>query len=532
MKLSLLLLLFGGLSHVLFVQQEAWVHFSDKANVETALQNPITILSQRALDRKNAHDIAVDARDVPVNEAYISLLKAANGIEVLSKSKWMNAVHVHGKASAIAALKAYDFVPRIDYADKNMPLPERTIVHQRKFEKENIPDDYNHGQAQNQIEMLNVNVLHQNGFTGEGIILAVIDAGFPNVNTLLAFQHLRDHQGLFGGYDFVNRSSRIYDASGNSHGIGELSTMAGYIEDEYVGTAPGAAYYLFRTETEDMENPVEESLWVEAAERADSLEVHIINSSLGYNTFDDPRYDYSPSEMDGETAFIIKGANIASQKGMLVVNSPGNTGNDSWGVVIAPADAPQLLTVGAVDRTGRYATLSSQGRAVQATQKPDVVAHGSGSKVIDENDAVVNGNATSFSAPILAGGMACLWQALPNATAEVLKQYVQRSANQYAEPDYNLGCGISNFEHALAQALSIESFPKQKIKIFPNPVLQELTIQEKSELEGYAVTIYDMVGQELRKYRGVDVALTLEVSTLSSRMYVLSVSSKNLFFNF
>ena len=521
------------MSHTLFAQQDAWVYFSDKAHVDASIQNPISILSQQALNRKAAHHIVIDARDVPVNEAYISLLKNVNGIAVLAKSKWMNAVHVRGETSDINALMDFDFVSRIDFTDQTIDDLARPTVHQRKFEIEDQLEDFNYGKAQNQVEMIYVDALHREDYTGEGIIIAVIDAGFPNVNTMTSFQRLRDHNGLLGGYDFVDRTSSIYEYTDNSHGTRVLSTMAGYIENEFVGTAPGAAYYLFRTEIAAVENPLEESLWVEAAERADSLGVHIINSSLGYNTFDKARYDHTTAQMDGKTTFITRGANIASEKGILVVNSAGNSGNDpDWGIVTAPADAAGVLTVGAVKANGEYATFSSKGSAVQPTQKPDVVAQGSGSRVIDENDVVVSNNGTSFSSPILAGAIACLWQALPNASAEEIKQLVRLSASQYSEPDDFLGYGVPNLELALAQALSVEWVREQEFNLYPNPVAHELFVQSRSNLMHQSIYVYDMMGKQVAQHQLSNDRKTITVSGLSPGMYVLKILAKNKAFNY
>lgn len=324
MKLKIFSFLFCFFPYAIFAQQDAWVYFTNKENVEVVIQKPISILSQKAINRKNAHNIAIDVRDVPVNEFYISRLKTTSGITVLAKSKWMNAVHVRGEASDISRLFDFDFVASIEFADKNLNDLLRPAKQNDKFVLEESLDGFNYGSSQNQVSMIHVDALHRENYTGEGIIIAVIDAGFPNVNTMTSFSRLRNSNRLLGGYDFVNRTSAFDAYTASSHGTKVLSTMAGYVENEFVGTAPDASYYLFRTEDAAFENPVEESYWVEAAERADSLGVHIINSSLGYSEFDNPKYNYLPSAMDGKTTFISRGAQIASQKGILVVNSAGN----------------------------------------------------------------------------------------------------------------------------------------------------------------------------------------------------------------
>lgn len=526
MKLKFSLFFIYCFTHTLSAQQDAWVYFTDKENVEVSIQNPISILSQKSIDRKNAHNIAIDARDVPVNESYIALLNNANGITVMAKSKWMNAVHVRGELSDITALFDFNFISVIEFADKDLLDLSRGTIQDNKFQIEASLEDFNYGSAKNQVDMINVDALHIENYTGEGIVIAVIDAGFPNVNTMTSFSRLRNNNRLLGGYDFVNRTSDIYEYTGDSHGTKVLSTMAGYIENEYVGTAPDASYYLFRTEDGPVENPVEESYWVEAAELADSLGVHIINSSLGYSTFDNVNYNYLPADMDGKTTFISRGANIASQKGILVINSAGNSGNTSWGIVTAPADASGVLTVGAVKGDGLYATFSSRGSASQPTQKPDVVAQGSGSMVIDITDLIVTNNGTSFSSPILAGAVACLWQALPNANAEEIKRFVRLSASQYTSPDYFLGYGIPDFQLALSHGLSVADANVEEFKVYPNPVSNELHIQLLTSNEEKTLCVYDVLGKKIIQKNYTNAHPKLDVSQLTPGVYVLSIISK------
>lgn len=532
MKSNVFLLILYCISHAVCAQQDAWVYLADKENVERSIQNPISILSQNAIDRKTVHHVAIDARDVPVNESYIALLKKAKGITVKAKSKWMNAVHVRGKASDINSLFDFNFVASIDFADREITGLSRSSVLNNKFDTEAKLEDFKYGSTQNQVEMLNVDSLHLKNYTGKGIVVAVIDGGFKNVNTMTSFDRLRTRSKLMGGYDFVDRTSAIYGYTGNSHGTKVLSTMAGYIKNNFVGTAPDATYYLFRTEDAASENPVEESYWVEAAERADSLGVHIINSSLGYSTFDNANYNYLPSKMNGSTTFISRGANIASEKGILVVNSAGNSGNTPWGIVTAPADAPGVLSVGAVKADGLYAGFSSRGNEFQPTQKPDVVAQGSGSVVIDETDTMVYNNGTSFSSPILAGGVACLWQALPEANAEEIKRFIRLSASQYEAPDYYLGYGIPNFELALSLGLSELEGDKVAFKVYPNPVSHELYIQSTSSNEEKILCVYDVFGKIIIERLYINGFSKLDVSQLASGIYILSLGSKGIDFKF
>ena len=521
-KRIILILLLFCFSYNLFAQEDAWVYLSDKENVSMSLSNPISILTQKAIDRKNAHGVAIDERDIPVNESYITQIKNIIGITVLAKSKWFNALHVRGTQTAIEGLLSLDFVTAIDFANKS--LNSKTIKvkqkqsHQSKLE--NVFTTFDYGDASNQIEMFNGNKLHIADYTGTGMTIAVLDSGFPNVHTMTSFQRLRDAGNLLGSYDFVNRSDNVFTGTTSSHGTWVLSDMAGYIENEFVGTAPDAAYYLFITEDAPNENPVEESYWVEAAERADSLGVDIINTSLGYKTYDKTSYSYSSADMDGNTAYITKGANIAFEKGLLLVTSAGNSGNFGVG---APADSPNVLSIGAVNASGNYVSFSSVGSAIQPTQKPDVVAQGSNSIVIGPDDVIRALNGTSFSSPIIAGGIACLWQALPNKTNAEIMQLVRESASQYISPDYFLGYGIPNLELALNYSLSIKIDTVKELRIYPVLVKDVLYIDGLLNENKVFLKIYNVLGEYINTYVVSGVNNYVNLNTLSKGIYIVKL---------
>lgn len=527
MKHKILLLLFTVFAFQLYAQDEdAWVYLEEKDNVEAAISNPLTILTQRAIDRKNAHGVIIDARDVPVNENHITTLKAQPGITVMAKSKWLNAVHVRGTVENINMLSDLEFVFSIDFADKSLNAESgRFSENEDKFEIEETLTDFTYGNTQNQVEMISADDLHLDDFTGEGMLVAVIDAGFTNVNTMSAFQRLRDNGDLLDGYDFVDRTENVYAYTANTHGTRVLSTMAAYVQDEYVGTAPDASYYLFRTEDAGSENPVEESYWVEAAERADSLGVDVINTSLGYTTYDNPNYSYTNEDMDGQTAFITRGATIASEKGMLVITSAGNSGGNAWVIVGAPADSPNVLSIGAVDSNEDYAFFSSQGSAIQPTQKPDVAAQGLGAYVVNENDEIITNNGTSLSSPILAGGAVCLWQALPNASNTEIMQYIRMSASQYTTPDNFLGYGIPDLALAYNIALSMQEQEIVEFKLFPNPVNDLLNIHIPSQFESANFLMYDMVGNIILEQTLSNSVEQMDCSEIASGVYVLVLQS-------
>ncbi|WP_417875600.1 S8 family serine peptidase [Winogradskyella sediminis] len=509
-----------------FAQEDAWIYFTDKPNVEVAIANPLSILTQKAIDRKQNHNIAIDERDVPVNEAYITDIKSQTGIVVMAKSKWFNAVHIRGTEDAINALGNLTFVDRIDFANQNLNTSLRSASVFNKTEIEESTVTFTYGDTQNQVEMINADELHLSDFTGEGMTIAVMDAGFPNVNTMDAFQRLRENGGLKGGYDFVDRTTAVYDFADNNHGTKVLSTMAGFIANEFVGTAPDASYYVFRTEDSGSENPVEESYWVEAAERADSLGVDMINTSLGYQTYDNPNYNYTPADMNGQTTYITKGASIAAEKGILVVVSAGNSGATDWQTVGAPADSPHVLSIGGVNADGDYVSFSSQGSAAQiGYQKPDVVARAGLTFVIDDNNAIVQNNGTSFSAPILCGGIASLWEAIPEASPTEVMNYVRQSASQYMNPDNFLGYGIPDLNVAQSLAVIGHNQELQAFKIYPNPVTTNLNIEAPIGINQMEVSVYNQIGQRILSQSIFENSNHLDVSSLASGVYVIELSS-------
>jgi hypothetical protein len=506
----------------IFAQQDAWVYFTDKPNASASLSNPISILTQAAIDRKANHSVAIDERDVPVDESYISLIKASPGITYKAKSKWFNAVHVRGTEEAINNLMTtHNFIDHITFADSNLNV--RTELVQDKFHIESSPANFTYGTTQNQVEMLNIDALHIANYTGDGVLVAVIDSGFPNVETMSSFERLRAAENLMGGYDFVDRTDAIYAATSSQHGTLVLSTMAGYVEDQYVGTAPDATYYLFRTEDVASENPVEESYWVEAVERADSLGVQVVNTSLGYKSYDNPNYSYTNAELNGTTAYSSKGANIAFEKGLILINSAGNSGASGVG---APADAAGVLSIAAVDENGNYVSFSSQGSTFQPTHKPDVAARGLGSYVINNTDQIVQSSGTSFSSPILAGGVVSLVQALPDASNSEIMGYVRQSASQYLNPDFFLGYGIPDFQAALSLGLEKQLTKESEFEIFPNPAHSNLFVKFLDSSQDVQLSIHNVLGQLMYENQ-IQSMKPVRIETFSKGLYVLTIQVGN-----
>ncbi|MBE0422697.1 MAG: S8 family serine peptidase [Lutibacter sp.] len=522
-KLLLAVLFLFSVNVALAQAEDAWVFFKDKPSHVAFTAAPLTMLSQRALDRRMRYNIALDFKDIPIEKTYYTQIKNAAGITVKAKSKWLNALHIQGTQADISKVLTLTFVSKVEYANKSLNPSGKNRKQKKVVQKSNKFDfaNFNYGNASNQIQMLKGNVLHENNFTGQGMQIAIIDAGFPNVDKFEAFKRVRDNNQILGGYDFVNRSENFY--TGSSHGMSVLSTIAGYVDNKFVGTAPDAKFYLFISEDQENETPLEESLWVEAAEKADSLGVDVINTSLGYTTFDNAKYNYVYANMDGKTTFISRGAEIAFSRGMIVVNSAGNEGNVSWRYISAPADAVSVLSIGAVNATGGIASFSSYGPTADNRVKPDVCAQGAGVYIINASGNIATSKGTSFSSPVLAGVVACLWQAFPNKTNAEIIQMVKESAHLYANPTAQEGYGIPNFE-AVFDLLNVEDAEEiLEVVVYPNPAITELKFKFPNQVTAMELVILDILGKRLSTENITKLNPVTDISNLAQGVYFVQL---------
>lgn len=504
-----------------YSQEDAWVYFNAKNNSQAFLDNPLLMLSQKAIDRRVRQNIPLDSKDIPIDINLINQINWATGIVVMAQSKWLNALHIRGSISDINSLKSLSFVNKIDFANKVLnSTGKNTAVFKTKAVNKALETkvDFAYGNSVNQIQMLHGDVLHQQNYTGLGVVIAVMDAGFPGVNTTQPFQRLRDNNQILGGYDFVNRSSDFY--SGNSHGTMVLSSMGGYKENSLVGTAPDASYYLFRTEDAVSENPVEESYWVEAAEKADSLGVDVINTSLGYFDYDNSSYSHTYNEMDGKTTFITRGADIAFSRGMIVVVSAGNEGATTNPHIAAPADGVSVLTVGAVNVTKTVTGFSSIGPSYDGRIKPDVMAQGQMAVLSDASGNIVTANGTSFSSPITAGLVASLWQAFPNKTNVEIKDLIIKSADRYASANNQYGYGIPDFSLALSNGLKVTEFTNKDFFVYPNPISDLDTISFSGNFDSGIIRVFTLLGQKIIEQNISKTASSISLKTLQNGIYI------------
>lgn len=515
-------------STLAYSQEDAWVYFKDKPDAAFYFQNPAKMLSQRALSRRAVQHIELDYLDVPLFPVYMQQINATQGITVMAKSKWLNALHIRGSTEHINALTQLPFVAKVEFANRQINNPAGRLSDNGRLTVVNKPmetaADFTYGAAANQIEMLNGHLLHQQDYTGSGKIIAIMDSGFPGIDTLPAFSRIKNNNAILGGYDFVGRSPYFY--KGGTHGTLVLSTIAGYIDGQFTGTAPGASYYLFITEDTETEGPLEESLWVEAAEVADSLGVDVINTSLGYFLYDNPAYSHTYEDITGDKAFITRGANAAFTRGMICVTSAGNTGATENPHIGVPADAITSLTVGAVNTEEVITNFSSVGPLFTGGIKPDVAALGAFSTVVTPVGTIGAASGTSFSSPITAGLVACLWQALPQLTNAEILQVIRESADRFTQPDFQYGYGIPDFSMALEKGIKLASQKTDRFILYPNPVRDNVMLNFPKGVIEARLLFYNVLVQVVVEQLVTSAIPMLSLETLAAGIYNYRVESK------
>lgn len=508
-----------------------WVQFTDKNNSPYSIDNPEEYLSQRALERRARLNIEIDEFDIPVNPQYLQAV-ADCGAQLLNPSKWLNGVTVYTTSqSVVDAINALDFVMAV----RNCPdFPEaqrdKEIWLANEMKESSKPVIYRdfYGGAHNQVYQLKVNELHDMGYHGEGVVIAVLDGGFVGTDEATCFDNMRDEGRLLGVRDFVYGSTSVYTQS--THGTSCLSTIGAYDPNEMVGTAYKASFYLFHTEDGDGENIVEEYNWVSGAELADSLGVDVCTTSLGYIDFDMPQWDHSFPDYDGHTAPMTIGAEIAASRGMICTNSAGNEGSGTCTLGI-PADAEHIITVGAVNSTGERASFSSTGPTYDGRIKPDVMAQGQGTYVATGYGSwwpYYNGDGTSFSNPVLAGAVACLRQAMPNASVQEICDALRASGNNANNPDNYYGYGIPDVVMAmnLLDNVSEHTLGVNEIaSVYPNPSEGEVKVMLKEGVEMTQGTVIDVTGRVINSATSVS-ELESVINNLESGIYQVKIDTE------
>jgi hypothetical protein len=475
-------------------------------------------LSQAALERRSKQGIALDSTDLPVYPGYLQAIRD-KGLLIVSQSRWLNSVVVSAPdSSSLDLIKTLPFVKEARLVWVN-PALKKVSTRKRSISKSKFATDSvsYYGKAESQVEMLGLDALHSAGFKGNGLTIAVIDAGFIGADTISYFKDLK----LKAVRDFIYPPTTVYN--GHYHGTAVLSLMATKKPYQIVGTAPEASYCLLRSEDNASEFPIEEDYWAAAAEFADSIGADIINSSLGYSEFDMSALSYAKSQLDGKTAFVTKAASMAASKGMLVVISAGNEGAKPWRKISFPSDAPDVLTVGAVQSDLSRSYFSSMGPTADGRIKPDVMAMGVNNSIINGTGQLTFGSGTSYSAPLVAGMSACLWNALPMLKASELRTRIIESGDRYANPDSLYGAGVPNAQKMwLTIRNSVEQQKLDRFYCYPSPATDRLNLSSFLQTqEVVKVLMYNSFGRKVLERELFGSALTVDVSGLPNSIYLV-----------
>lgn len=495
--LLVLVLLIGSAAEAQFSRHI--IRLKNKSGTPFSLNNPSAYLSARAIDRRLRYKIGIDSTDLPITPRYLDSIRLVPNVVILNSSKWLNQVLIQTTdAAALARINSFPFVlgsapiasrtapitpqgdkfaGRIDPVDPAYGIAGRTTA-----------DFFNYGNSYAQVHIHEGEYLHNEGFRGQGMQIAVFDAGFFQYQTNAIFDSIRANNQILGTWDFVAREPGVNED--HPHGMQCLSIIAANKPGSFVGTAPAAKFWLFRTEEAATEYPVEEQNWVAAAERADSLGVDMISSSLGYSDFDDPIFTYTHAQRNGNYSIVTRGADFAAKKGIIVMNSAGNSGGAGGELkfVACPADGDSVVAVAACDRFGAIAGFSSFGPNGAGKRKPNITSVGQGTVIAGFNGLPSAGSGTSFSNPNVAGLILCLWQAFPEFSNMEIIDAVQRNSSKFANPDDRFGYGIPNFKKAYEYLQNQRDFRNISvilkddwIRVFPVPFKDAFKVALKGQ---------------------------------------------------
>lgn len=490
------------------------VRFKDK-NGTLTFADSLQFLSSKALARRSNQGIALDSSDLPVVKSYIdTVMSTSAAVKLHNVSKWFNQIVVitfdSMKVVDIAALPMVASVQLVARYPNGVYKTEMVETNPKFSE----PVEYNlhktrgssayYGLAFQQIDMIGGDCLHDLGFKGEGMDVAIFDVNFRRTDSCSAYDSLLADQRVKDVHDFVRDTNFVYDmAINNDHGMNVLGCMAANLPGTYVGTAPHANFHLYISEDIRTEQPIEEDNWLSAAERSDSLGIYLINSSLGYNLYTNlPSASYTYADMDGKTSLIAQAANKAVAKGIFVVNAQGNEGAAAWHYMLTPADGDSVYSVGSVDGSGIWAS-SGYGPTFDQQVKPDGVALGKGVSLIGGTCGVGASNGSSFASPIMCGAITCLWQAAPHLKVWELRKLLQMVSSQYTNPDNTLGYGMPDFCQAYGIATNTSDITQidYTFACYPNPT-NNGSFEVRCfnvNMPSYSYAIYDLQGKLVYK---------------------------------
>ncbi|MBR3945954.1 MAG: S8 family peptidase, partial [Bacteroidales bacterium] len=524
-----------------------FIEFTDKNNTPYSLDNPQEYLSQKAIDRRQAQNIAIDSLDLPVNPSYIAALQEL-GLEIVNPTKWLNGTTVRtNDYNLVLQARNLPFVkstPRfeIDTVETAKKVGKAMMVTENRPSTNIIAPKYTdseYGLSYNQIALHNGHLLHAEGFKGEGMLIAVTDGGFTNADQMRSLEYLRNSGRIVATRDFAYNGSTVYGH--HVHGSMVLSIMAGYLPGEYIGCAPEADYILITSECDDYEEIIEEFNWVSAIEYADSMGADLANVSLGYVDFDSERYNHSRNDMDGHTNPSSIAATIAASRGMMIVVAAGNSGQYENGHVWigAPSDAYDIVTVGAIDVNQNSAPFSSYGFVEENRIKPDIASVGWNTYVDYVNDSIDVGSGTSFATPLSTGLIACFWQKFRDKTSTEIREALFAAARPTVPtwdeditlttgtPNIHTGRGIVDFEMASNLLSEItEAHAPFGIELYPNPTSDIVTINLNSDKKAQ-LSIFSSDGRLLDYKKNISHEAKYNFAKYPAGKYIVSLSIDN-----
>ena len=536
-KIIFLILIFGFIKVTISQNNKYWVMFKNKNGTPYSVATPTAYLTAKSILRRSNQGIAINISDLPVTPAYVTQIAAVPSVTVLYRSKWMNGIVVLTNTTAIASINTFTFVNSTNQVNKyKISLPVKINEEQDPNElnsnKISAVTSYSYGGANWQQKMIGADCLHNLGYRGQGMTIAVLDDGFDQVNTNPIFDSLFLQNRLLGTRDFVTGDTMVFED--DTHGAWCLSTMAGLKPGKIIGTAPKANYWLLRTEDVSTETISEEYNWIRGAEFADSVGADVCTTSLGYTQFDvgaPSLNNHVYADLNGKTAPMSIAANMAARKGMIVLNAAGNEGTSGWFFIAVPSDADSIITVGAVDSLGNHANFSSYGPTSDGRTKPDLSARGQKAYVCGPGVSCFFGNGTSFATPVLAGAVTCLWQSRKFATSQQIIKALRATASNSASPNNSIGWGIPNMCTAASSTLlSVENLKNEssEFKLFPNPFTNELKISLSRIEKNISISICDVLGKNiyLEEIDNPSAVISLNPANLfNTGVYFITISS-------
>jgi len=517
----------------LYAQEAQYmVFFTDKADTQYSVDQPEAFLSERAIARRAKFNIPVEESDLPVNESYVEQLVTL-GAEVFYRTRWMNGVLVQLSIEELEEVRKLSFVGKTEMVKPRARGARKksgsSIGSSRKLKDPLKENNQLLNVLQN--DMLGIDEMHADGYNGKGQLVAIFDGGFRGVDTVSYFSHIFEEDRMLTGYDFVGNDTNVYRYG--QHGTEVLSCIGAYREGILEAGAYSADFMLCVTEDVSSEYRIEEYNWLFAAEFADSTGVDIISTSLGYTTFNEADMDYAYEDLDGHSAAITRTLNMASEKGILCVVSAGNEGSGSWRYVSPPADAVNVLAVGAVSNSYDKVSFSSYGPTVDGRIKPDVSALGLQTVVVNAAGNVTRSNGTSFAAPLIAGFAAGIWEAFPEASHLEIIDRIRHSGDKAMTPDNETGFGIPNYERIRRNVLlPIEnSLRSHDFRVFPNPLensdlfIKPVNAILEAPLE---LHMYDPAGTLVLEKKYVQFnrnSIALDTEALAPGIYILHIAT-------